>query len=277
MTQKGFVPIILLVGVLVIIIVSSGAYYLGRSSSKSDTQENKNINLKVIQPDQSATPKVNTQAPSNIRIVIPSDWSYKANIDCDVDFPIPPKKEPYFNIPNPNRAPSVTYDEASGRFWDYPRGVFYPNLLLKLYDNKEQYKQIATTYASEDEASGYVSAAVVVSCLWNTRGINNKQLLDLLKVGLQKYNQTNTETMEASKYTIDSSENKEKWGQDIISLTVSEYFKNSGGEPYTNSVNYVMFATKNKIYEVRKIVNSDSSFVKDTAQKIFDNLKFTSN
>lgn len=41
MNQKGFAPIILLVGALVIIAVGGGAYYLGKGASNKDVQEDK--------------------------------------------------------------------------------------------------------------------------------------------------------------------------------------------------------------------------------------------
>lgn len=274
MNKKGFGTIFVIIGVLVILGLVGGAYYFGIRQNQPIPQQQATASPTTIQTPPTNLP---TQSSNQEVSAIPSDWIYKTNTDCSVRFPIPPKKEPYYSTPNANRQPSVTNDEGSGRFWDYPRGVFYSNLLSKLIGANEQYKQAATTYATEAEASGYISAAVVVSCAENKGGLNNKQLLELLKENIQKYNQTSSETMEASKYTIETSKEVKKWDKEALDLTVSEYFKNSGGQPYTNTVNYVMFATNSKIYEVKKVINSKSTSVQETADKIFNNLQFPSN
>jgi hypothetical protein len=188
------------------------------------------------------------------------------------------KKEPYYSTPDSNRPPSVTGDEGSGRFWDFPRGGVYPNILSKLISNNQEYKQATTMYATVDEASGYVSSAVVVSCIRNTGNLNNLSMLNSLKSKLQEYNNDKSEKgMQASTYTIKSSNEVSRWNSKVYDLTMAEYYSNPGGQPITNSIEYTMFTTPKYIYEVRVMGATDNSFVKETARKIFDNLQFTSN
>lgn len=205
---------------------------------------------------------------------LPSGWTYKSDA-CNVRFPIPPKQAPYYQVANPTRPPSVTSEEGGGRFWDFPRGVSYPNLLAKLLTGNAEYKQASVMYAFEGEASGYVSSAVVVSCVPNTGNLDNQGMLDTLKSKLLVFNQSTGEKgMEANKYTIQSTNEVNKWGKKVLNLTVSEYFENSGGQPFTNSTNYTVLATRQYLYEVKVFGATTDSFVKETAQKIFDNLSF---
>lgn len=204
---------------------------------------------------------------------LPSGWTYKSDA-CNVRFAIPPKQAPYYQVANPNRPPSVNSEGGSGRFWDFPRGASYPNLLAKFLTGNAEYKQAQAMYASEGEASGYISSAVVVSCIPNTGSLDNQGMLDTLKSKLLVFNQSTGEKMEANKYTVQSSNEVTKWGKKVLNLNVSEYFENSGGQPFTNSTNYTILATPQYLYEVKVFVATTDSFVKETAQKIFDNLSF---
>src|SRR3989344_71914 len=105
---------------LCLLIFGFGGYYLGKQSSYTAQQTS-------LQPTLSPS-LVPSSQPLN---ALPTGWSYKSDA-CGVRFPIPPKEVPYYQVPNPNRQPSVTSEEGSGRFWDFPRGGSYPNLLSKL-------------------------------------------------------------------------------------------------------------------------------------------------
>lgn len=194
------------------------------------------------------------------------NWTYKTYADCSVEFLVPPKKDPYYDPQN-----------NQGRFWDFPRGVISPNLLSKFPNKYGQYKQANAWFAAEGEASGQIAAAVSVSCIKNTNNINNQGMVDILKEGLDKYNKNDTyDPMTADKYTIQSSNEVIRWDKQVVDLTMSEYYQNSGGEPFTNTVEYTIFTTPKFIYEVRifKSLAVNKDFINETAQKIFDNLKF---
>lgn len=272
--QKGFFPIIIGV-IILVLVVGAGAYYLGQQSSKKtqSSEQQQTITNPTTAPTQpsSSTNTVTTEPATSL----PSGWTYKSNGECAVKFAIPPKQAPYYQVPDPNRQPSVTNDEGSGRFWDFPRGAVYPNLLSKFPNGYDGHKQVPTMYASAEEASGYVSSAVIVSCLPNSGNLTNATMLNTLKTKLQEYNQEGGEKgMQASTYTIKTSNEVNRWNQKVYDLVVAENFANPGGQPITNNVEYTMFTTPKFIYEVRVMGATENAFVKETAKKIFDNLRF---
>lgn len=275
--RKGFVPIIIGV-ILLILIVGGGAYYLGKQSSTNSQLQNQKQSQSNINPPLTTSQPSPTDLLSEPTVTLSPGWAYKNNGECAVKFAIPPKQTPYYQVPDPNRQSSVANDEGSGRFWDFPRGSSYPNLLVKLPNGYESHKQAPTMYASAEEASGYISQGVIVSCIPNTANLSNQSMLNSLKTKLIDFNQSTGEKgMEADTYTITSSEEVNRWGKTVLDLTVSEYFKNLGSQPVTNTIRYTMFATPQFIYEVRIIGASENIFVKETAKKIFDNLQFDSN
>jgi hypothetical protein len=207
---------------------------------------------------------------------LPSGWAYKpsqqqpnAN-DC-VTIALPPIEVPYTHPDDGEiKQLPVTQDKGSGRFWHLGGGT-YPNLLSKLTPPDEQYKQSMAVYATETEASGYISQAVSINCIPNSENLTNQSMLTSLKAKLQEYNKdTGEKGMEANTYTISSSKETNRWELPVLDLTVSEYF-NYGN---TNIVQYTMFATPKYIYEIKVFGGSEDSFVKQTAQQIADNLKF---
>ena len=201
---------------------------------------------------------------------MPKGWTYKNNNQCGVQFAIPPKADPYYRPYDPNRPPSVTEDLGSGRFWDFPRGVSYPNILSKLYTTKVNLdpQQAITMYVSEDEASGFISRAVSVSCIKNDqlKIVDNEDMLSTLNGEIEKYNQSTEEKgMQAQMYKIKSSTPSTRWGQKVVDLVVTED---------ANDVAYTMFVTPKYVYEVRNFGATNDVFVKETSKKIFDNLVF---
>ncbi len=151
----------------------------------------------------------------------------------------------------------------------------YPSLLSKFPNGSDNYKQASAMYTTTEEASGYISSAVVVSCIPNTNSLNNLTMLNLLKTKLQEYNQGTAEKgMQPSTYTIKTSNEVARWDQKAYDLVISEYYSNSGGQPYTNSVDYTIFTTPKYLYEVRIMGATNGVFVKETAKKIFENLRF---
>lgn len=251
--QNGLSPI----AVLVIIAFLIGGYFIYQSKSTSPSQQ-------AINPTPTSTNKViNNHEDSTL----PKDWNYKEYTDCSVVFLIPPKKDPYYD-PQDN--------QNQGRFWDFPRGSIWPNMLSKFSSEYGQYKQANAWYAAEEEASGQVASAVSVSCIENINKIDNQALIAELRKGLEKYNKNDVNTMEADEFTIKSSKEVTRWGKQVVDLTMSEYFQNSGGEPFTNTVEYTVFTTPKFIYEVRifKSLAVNKNFINETAQKIFENLIF---
>ncbi|NOY15120.1 MAG: hypothetical protein GXP43_02780 [bacterium] len=263
-------PLIGAVALASFIVFGFGGYYLGKQSSNIRQYQNKQKN----QPSPSATPRLHknpTAAPTDQQTsALPSGWSYQDNGKCKVKFAIPPKTKPYYKPHNPSQP-----DRDNGKFWDFPRGVIYPNLLSKFPNGYKKHEQANAIYTTAEAAGGHISSAVSVSCIPNENNFNNQSMLAVLKSQLQKYNQnTGEKGMQADTYTIQSSRGTERWGYAVLDLIVSEYYKNSGGQPFTNSVQYTMFTTPRYIYEIKVFGPSQDPFVKETANKIFDNLSF---
>lgn len=256
------------------VLFGFGGYYLWKQSINS--QQYTNNGQSQLIPTATPEPNTPTATPTSQQFSsLPTGWSYKNNGECGVKFAIPPKVDPYYKPYDPNRQPSVTDDTGSGRFWDFPRGIISQNLLSRFSSKEEDHKQANAWYATTEEASGYVSSAVSVGCIPNRDNLNNQSMLSTLKTKLQEYNTiTKEEGMQADSYTIQTSKESNRWGHPVLDLTISEYFKNSGGQPYTNSVPYTMFTTPKYIYEIKVFGASENSFVKQTATKIFDSLLF---
>jgi len=254
----------LVIGLVVLtcfVVFGLGGYYLGKQTQNTTTNNNNLLPTPIATTSPTTTQLPTTTPSTQPSATLPLGWSYKSDA-CGVRFAIPPKEKPF-------------YEGNDGRFWDFPRGASYPNLLSKLLKGNEEYKQAATMYASVSGASGYISSAVVVSCVRNTGAVDNQGMLSLLNNGIQKYNsENNTERMGASKYTIQSTKEVSRWNKKVVDIVASEYFPNSGGQPYTKLVEYTMFATPQYIYEVQVFGATTDSFVKETAKKIFDNLIF---
>jgi len=263
----------LLISIIVLLLSATGV--LGYKYYELQQRVDK-LQLSTPQPSPQlvANSPLPKQSPILVANQIPDDWSYQTNGECGVKFPIPPKIKPYFHSQDSSSQPSVTSEEGSGRFWDFPRGGVYPNMLSKVA-KYELVKQANAMYATAGEASGYVSAAVSVSCVKNTTNLNNQIILQLLEENIQKYNlQDNSERMEASSYTISSSNTINKWSQLVIDLKASEYYQNPGGKPYTKQTESIIFATPTYLYEIKVVGQTEDSFVMNTANQIFDNLKF---
>lgn len=247
----------LIIPILITLLASAvlfgvGGYYLGTQSIKSQ----QNLNSVQNQPISTIAPQITIVSPtptSQQVAVIPSGWSYKTNNECGVKLAIPPKSAPYSG--------------SDGRFWDFPRGSSYPNLLSRVFLTNQEYKQASTMYATVDEASGYIAQAVVVSCIPNNgRYIDNNQLLSALTSEINKYNSSTGEKgMQASTYTIKSNTPTQRWNKDVIDLMVAEDSSN---------FSYTMFVTPQFIYEVKMFGAMEDSSAKNTAKQIFDNLTF---
>lgn len=200
---------------------------------------------------------------------LPAGWVYKDSGKCEVQFGLPPKEAPYYH-PADESIPFVSVDQLQGRYWDFPRGGAYPHMLSKFpgFDESNLEMQAITMYASDIEASGYVSQAVAVSCMPNNgQYVSTSELLPILSSQLESYNSLKREDsgQQASNYTITSSIPTQRWNQNVIDLVVQED---------TRQANYTIFVTPSYIYEVKVFGESKDDFVKETAQKIFENLVF---
>jgi len=213
-----------------------GGYYFGKQSNKNEQT--------YLQP--SPSPIV---TPSSLSTnTLPIGWSYKSGT-CDVKFPIPPKEKPYYQPYDPNRTPSVTEDEGSGRYWQFRVGA---NSLFQ-FTNLE-----TAMFANDEEASGYISGAVNVYCVENNDKYDSKQLL----------NQLNFFLVEGQgKIKIKSANKTTKWNAETYELSFE-------GGMFNSDQKYYLLATPSNWYLITTVSMSNTKLVQDTAQKIFDNLLF---
>lgn len=238
--------------ITLILILAGVASFFGYQNyqlrqSLSNQTDNKESEQTIVAASPTITPQP-TMSPT-----LPSGWTYLPAVDCDVSFAIPPKQKPYLGL-------------SDNRFWDFPRGAAYPNMLTKVVDYAK-IKQAITMYASSQEAGGYIAQSIAVSCSPNNgQFANNEQLMSKLTSAITEYNSSTGEKgMQASTYTIGTQKATKRWDKSAIDLTVQEDSK---------TVQYTLFVTPEYIYEVKQFGDTDDSFVKQTGKQIFDLLQF---
>ncbi len=221
-------------------------YQLRQEINKQTDDNSSDTEIVVFSPSPLDSPQPSTAT-------LPSGWKYTTADSCDVSFAIPPKQKPYLGA-------------TDSRFWDFPRGATYPNMLAKVV-SYESIKQAVTMYGSTEEASGYIAQSVSVSCSANNgQFANNTDLVSKLTTAINKHNQSTAEKgMEANTYTITTQKISERWSQQVIDLTVQED---------SRLAQYTIFVTPKYIYEVKLFGDSDDSFIKQTGKQIFDLLQF---
>ncbi len=242
--SKRFNLIVLLLLIIAIFVSGAVGFYLGKQSiQNSDVDENE-IDLPIDTEEKKES--------------LPSGWEYKLAEECSVSFPVPPRSNPYV-------------DPTDGSFWQFPHGGVYPHMLSKLETwNSDSHEQETMMFApAEEGGSGYIPAAISVTCIPNIAKLNNDTLLENLKNGIAKYNAyddvSKEMSLEAAEYFLVSFEKTSRWSKEVIDLTVKE-----GLSEYS----YTIFATPEYLYEVRILQETEDSFVRETALKIFNYLDF---
>lgn len=228
----------------------------------------------------------------NLKPQLTSEWVYRSQDICDVAIPVPPKKEPYFYPKKDDRQPGGGNMYGTGVYWMYPgQGAISPELLVHLpqfvYDpavrnsnpsdgDEVNYKSELIMLSAPDwGGSGYIPGALAVQCMQNTQNLSNAALVDELTRAFDSYNKKKPEFLDgADSYTIKEVKYEQKWGKEILLLTIDEYYKNGGGKPFTMTETHTMFATPKYIYEIQSISMAPETFLRDTVKVMFDNLKF---
>jgi hypothetical protein len=198
-------------------------------------------------PNLAVTP-ISESTDQNIGL--PLNWITKTSAMCNVDFPLPPKEEPYYHPLDPNKTPSLTDDVGSGRYWQFEERE----------NSMFQFTHVATArYANDSELSGYISGAVQVFCAKNTDSYDSKQALNQLNFFLAEG--------QGSVVKIISSNKTTQWNKEVYELTFE------GGMFDSNQKHY-LFTTSSNWYLVTKIIKTQTETIKDTTNQIFNNLKF---
>jgi len=168
---------------------------------------------------------------------IPAGWTIKTDTDCLVNFPQPPKEEPYYDIEN-------------STYWIFER---QENPLWEIFALSR--RQI---YKNPGQAgSGQVLGAVEVYCANNVDLLDNNELLDKIKEEFGSSEES--PVLKIYQETI-------KWGHGVLVANIQ------GGTE--GNENYYFFTTDNMVYAIKKIVESTDEFVETTTDNIFENLEF---
>lgn len=286
-SNKYLLPVlIILLGITAVNIYFGLRNYFDRNEllikkTTTEAKTNEIIDNQVVDksknPSKPSDLQANPEIPFTDSLEVSDEWSVVSDNKCGVKFTIPPKKEPYFYPKDINHEPSITNDIGSGRFWDFPRGVIYAEMLSQILNDGPEYQQEIASFSAKEETSGYISQSVAVSCLPNNGRISdNNSLISELTKSLEKYNSSIEKSpMLPESYKIEKTISVSRWQNDVVDLVVAKTFPGSGGYPsYTELNNYTMFVTPKYVYEVVKTGQSADPFVIETGQKIFDNLVF---
>lgn len=226
------------------IVFGLAGYLLGKQSVDSVTTNNPTQQSVSNTTTPSATPNIEKGT------VLPDGWEYQSNGECGVKFAIPPRVAPYV--------------DAENRFWDFPRGASYPNLLSKIWAGRDEYKQANAMYVTTYDSSGAIPQAVIVSCIVNNGRFNSyDEVISSLEAGFNMYNTVGEKGIGAMNYSIKDTSYVQRWGKNVIDITVSE---DGVDVPYT------MFMSPEFVYEIRVFGTSQDTVIKNTAKQIFDNL-----
>lgn len=242
MNKKGFAPIYIVLGVLIIVIVTGGAYYLG--SVRKQTSQPKQVNNPT--PNQQSSPNlVREQISPTMESDSMNGWISKKSAYCNVTFTYPTDKTPYFEyIGGDNSNPQ------NKRFWQLREAA-------GASDGHKIFKSSSTLlYVADIEASGFIAGMVGVQCAPNA-GYILDSAPDIYAAGFG----TDIGIKVKSKRTT------KIWGKDVIAA------KFEGGMFSDNEIYFVV--TDKNIYKMDKRSDSDKEFVRTTTDQIFNNLKFS--
>ncbi len=217
---------------------------------------------KTVEEKAAPTPHVSSSptkvtmsvTPTEKANAIPTDWTYVTSQECNVSFPLPPKKEPYY-IPVPTgETPDLMQDE--GGFWQYGTNT-----------SAGMFTQYAYMHFFNEDWGGseYMAGFVQVGCGPNTKGYTTESLLSTYSDDYKNGTYAGPE----GPLVFTNLGEKKMWGRSTIAYTVS------GGMGLSNGSNIqYLFATKEHIYTVSTMKMSQSTFIKNTTEQIFQNLQF---
>ena len=241
MNQKGFTPIYLVLGVLILVIVAGGAYYLG--SAKNQTSQPKQVN--DPNPTQQSSPSsVSEQANPTSKSNSMSGWISKKSAYCNVTFTYPTDKAPYFEYIGGDSS-----NPQNKRFWQLREA-------MGASDGHKVFKSNSSLmYVADIEASGYIAGMVGVQCAANA-GYTLDNAPDIYASGFGA----------DAGIKVKSKRITKMWGRDVATA------KFEGGMFSDNEIYFVV--TDKNIYKIDKRSDSDKELVRNTTDQIFNNLKF---
>lgn len=259
-SQSAFSPKVLLIGLVLLVATGAAGYLLGSTRTQSTQPVATPLPIVVEKSALTATqqatpPAVTNQNAETITYYDPG---------CGVTFTMPGKQAPYYPE-DPNREPSETAIIGNGSYWQAPRGGISPNLMILVNAPAElnNEKQANAMFGSDAEGSGYIAAAVSVTCQENSEVVRTEDIPSAVGRGIEAYNDPGFfKGMGTKKYDEPTVQLMQKWGKSVY------YFLLNDREEY------YAFVHNGKLYEVQSIgQETDPVIVKQRAE-IFDSLKF---
>lgn len=240
--QKGFGAIYALIGIVVLIAVAGGAYYLGQMKNQPVPQEQVSNATPTTQPTSSNS--VSEKASPTSQPDSQKDWVTKKSSYCNVTFTYPPNEAPYFEYLGDSINPQ------NKRFWQLREAA-------GASDGHKIFKSSSTLmYVADIEASGYIAGMVGVQCAANT-GYTLDNAPDIYASGFGA----------DAGIKVKSKRTTKMWGKDVVAA------KFEGGMFSDNEI-YFAVTVKN-IYKIDKRSDSDKELVRNTTDQIFNSLKFS--
>lgn len=232
----------LLVFALTIAIVSSliTYYFIGKQSQ----MQLQNYPQPTAAPIPTITLSPPVQKPSSsYKPNILKDWTTVKSSECNVIFPLPPKKEPY-------SYPETESDFNSGRMWKYSHQT-------SKSENGTMSESVDISYLRIDDkepGGDYLAGRVNITCQQNLRK-SNQEVFEAIKRFQE--NSGNGPYYEFKR-------NESKWGNDVLVYLVRGQF----------DIEHYIFSSGKFTYDISYYSGSEKQFVKDTTKQIFDNLEF---
>lgn len=237
--KSHFLPM-LIGGILLLIVGAASGYFIASSSSTTPTP----------QPTVALSPTTMpiSVAPTTTTNDLPTDWTTKTSSTCKVTLSIPPKKAPYY-IPKTTQGIN---DE--GRYWLFEERANTGDAL---------FTHLVNAYMGNPSELGndYLSGSVNVLCGPNTSNYTTSSLVTAYE---KRYTDGTY-----SGLTIKEKETVSLWNKDVTKLIIA-------GGMFDEYPSY-LFATPTHVYMITTLSKSENPFVKQTTQKVFENLKFLDN
>lgn len=234
--------------ILLVLIIGMVGYFLASKFLNSSIPGNSDSNFPPENPINTNSANAGLPPSENKNVNIPEDWTvYKSSV-CYVDIPLPPQKEPYIVPDNPETTPGVNDEGGYWKLQEYSNqsGIVFVDGVTAVFGNPDA------------PGSGYVAGIVQVRCAENESNITTDTLLQRYV----EYFKSDTQGL-----TLKKKGNTVMWGKNVEVLTVEGGMYEEGNEEY-------LFATDTHIYLISKRSMSTNELIRETTDKIFENLVF---
>lgn len=181
-----------------------------------------------------------------------SEWKTMRSTACNLEISLPPKKEPYY-------IPTSLNDIDAGKYWRFEESKAPADRPIDT-----EYTDIVHVVmrADNEPGSGYVAGNIFIQCGKNDKDYTNRDLVALYEKPFINGANHGLE--------IKKKEDINFWGKDVTSIYLE-------GGMYTEGLTVYVVATDTHIYQISKIGMSTNTNVKETTNKIFEEIIFTNN